>query len=80
MAATFTESIEEFVNASDWLAPEDTPAVVTLQRLAEELDRGPLVPALVAQFGLTFRNLLRRKPTGDSPSDPLEAALRDAGV
>ena len=34
MAASFTDSIEEFINASDWLTPEDTPAVVALRRIA----------------------------------------------
>ena len=77
---TFTDSIESFVTASDWLTPEDAPAVLTLRKLAAELDSGPMVPALVAQWGLTYRSLLKRKPTGDFVEDPLEAALRDAGV
>ena len=77
MTSTFTESVQEFIAASPWLAPSDAPAVVTLQRLADELDNGALVPALVAQFGLTFRNLLKRAPVEDGPADELELLLGD---
>lgn len=78
---SFTQTVEDFESASTWLSDEDQPAVTTLYALAEELDGdGPLVPALVAQFGLTYRSLLKRAPVGDAPEvDPLEEALRRAG-
>ena len=79
MTSTFTESVQEFVAASPWLTSSDAPAVVTLQRLADELDNGALVPALVAQFGLTFRNLLKRAPVEGGPADELEQLLGGAG-
>lgn len=77
---SFTQTVEDFESASTWLSDEDQPAVTTLFALAEELDGGPLMPALVAQFGLTYRSLLKRAPVADTVAvDPLEEALRDAG-
>lgn len=79
-AKTFTESVAQFETTSTWLSTEDQPALVTLYAIATELDRGPMVPALVAQFGLTYRNLLKRAPqTDEAAGDPLEEALRAAG-
>ena len=49
-----------------------------LEALADELDR-EVTAALAAQFGLTYRNLLKRKPAEDAGAlDPLAAALQAA--
>jgi len=75
---TFTESIEAFLTAADeWLTDEDAPAVAALCAMAEQLDR-EMTPALLAQYGLSYRTLLKRKPANaGAPEDELELLLRD---
>jgi hypothetical protein len=72
---TFTESTGRFLAAATWLTEDDQPAVVTLMALAAELDVN-LNPPLVAQYGLTYRNLLKRKPTIAEEVDELAKLLR----
>lgn len=72
---SFTTAVEAFEKASPWLGDVDAPAVETLRTIAEVLDEGDRTPALMAQFGLTHRALLKRAPAADEPADPLEAAL-----
>ena len=75
---TFSDTVSAFVTGASWLTPDDLPAVTTLEALAAELDR-EVTAALAAQFGLTYRNLLKRKPAEDSGAlDPLAAALEAA--
>lgn len=74
---TFTESVTEFLDASPWVDASHSPAVATLTALAEQLDN-EIVPALVAQFGLTFRALAKEAPAAAPTEDPLEQALRQA--
>lgn len=78
---TFTQAVTAFEeDASLWLSTQDQPALVAMYALAEELDSGDMVPALVAQFGLTYRNLLNRAPVaGADEDDPLEAILVGRG-
>lgn len=77
---SFVAATEAFENASSWLSTEDEPALTTLYAIAEELDEGDRTPALVAQYGLTYRSLLKRAPQVDEGAgDPLEEALRAAG-
>lgn len=77
---SFTAATEAFVNASPWLTDADQPALTTLYTLAGALDGGDLTPALVAQYGLAYRSLLKRAPMADDGvRDPLEEALRAAG-
>lgn len=76
---TFRSAVKAFEDASPWLGDADLPARVALRSMADALDGGDLAPALLAQFGLTFRNLQKRAPAEDhAPADPLEAALRGA--
>ncbi|WP_429456244.1 hypothetical protein [Microbacterium sp. ZKA21] len=70
----------EFETSAPWLGAPHMPALVTLRKLAEALDTGDLTPALVAQFGLTYRNLSKLAPSESGAEDPLEAALRAAGA
>ena len=75
---TFTQAVSEFKDGAPWLGVDDVPALVALEALAEALDN-EVTAALVAQYGLTYRNLLSRKPAEDSgPADPLAAALAAA--
>lgn len=75
---TFASTVAEFIDGAAWLGPDDAPALVTLEALADELDR-EVTAALAAQFGLTYRNLLKRKPAEDNAAlDPLAAALEAA--
>lgn len=76
---SFKKAVETFKkSAADWLSDEDLPAVVVLEQTAEQLDT-KITPALVAQFGLTYRNLLKRKP-GDATDggDELDDLIPDS--
>ena len=70
----FSESVEAFVAEAYWLDASHAPSVVALQALATELDR-EVQAALVAQFGVLHRSLLKSKPTNVVADDPLEKML-----
>ena len=72
---TFYESTLRFINGASWLTDEDDPAVVALLAMARDLDE-KLNPPLVAQYGLTYRNLLKRKPGATEEVDELAKSLR----
>lgn len=65
----------KFISQSSWLADEDGPAVVALLAMAAELDE-KINPPLVAQYGLTYRNLLKRKPAAGEEMDELAKLLK----
>lgn len=71
---TYKQSVKDFIAASPWLTPAHAPAVVTLETLAESLDKEISGP-LVAQFNLTYRNLAKAAPTAAPVEDPLQALL-----
>lgn len=75
MARSLVEATKKFVEASDWLGDEDLPAIVMLETIAEVVDRDGPQPALLSQYGLTHRSLLKRAPGAPSEVDPLAAAL-----
>lgn len=77
---TFSEAVAAFKSSAPWLGAPHMPALVTLRKLAKALDTGDLTPALVAQFGLTYRSLAKLAPAEDAPKDPLAKALEEAGV
>lgn len=79
-AGRFSEAVERFESSAPWLGDPHAPALVTLRVLAETLDAGDRTPALVAQFGLTYRSLAKLAPSEAGAEDPLEAALREAGA
>jgi hypothetical protein len=60
---------------ADWLDDSHGPSVKALQALASELDR-EVTAALIAQFGLLHRSLLKAKPSVDGPVNPFEELLR----
>lgn len=62
---TFVKAVETFKkSAASWLTDEDSPAVAALEASAKELDK-EVTGALLNAYGLTYRNLLKRKP-GDA--------------
>lgn len=71
---TFVAAVRAFLSVSDWIGPEHMPAVVTLTKLASQLDYD-LTAALSAQFGVAFRDLRAQAPRPTEPDDPIEAAL-----
>lgn len=76
---TFVERVDKFVAASkSWLSDVDDLAIGILYALAEELD-GKITGALMAQFGMTYRDLVKRAP-GRNPDDedPVAKAIREA--
>lgn len=73
----FATAVSEFEEASPWLGPQHAPAVVALRAMAAQLDAGDMAPALLGQFGLTFRALDKQRPSGEQV-DPLTAALQEA--
>ena len=73
----FSESVQRFVADAYWLNDSHAPSVVALQALAVELDR-EVQAALVAQFGVLHRSLLKEKPAAVPALDPIaELLLRD---
>lgn len=76
---TFQDSVNAFEKDATWLGDADLPAVVTLRKVAAALDGGDMSPAMLSQFGLTYRSLLKRAPSDAAENlDPLEAALQGA--
>ena len=75
---TYSQSVEKYLRESQWITDAEAPAVTTLRSLADALDNGPLVPALVAQFGMTFRSLQKREPSAAGEKDELDGLLDDA--
>lgn len=78
MARSLVEATRKFIDSSPWLSDEDLPAVVMLESLAEQLDESGPVPAMAAQFGLTYRQLLKKAPKGPGEKSALASALEEA--
>jgi len=78
---TFTEAVQEFENASPWLEPKHTPALVMLYAMAKELDAqvlsGDLHAPLMGQYGLAYRNLSKEAPKQGAEKDDLQQLLED---
>lgn len=70
---------ERFITACSWLTDEDLPAVATLQLIAAQVDAEGVVPALMGPYGVAYRALLARAPSGPGEVDPLDAELEEAG-
>jgi hypothetical protein len=74
-AKTFTDSVRIFLDSATWLDDSHAPSVIALQAVARELDF-EVTGALVAQFGLLHRSLLKAKPEAPTFVDPLGELLR----
>jgi len=76
--STFTQAVEAFKKSAEaWLTDADLPAVIALEKAAEQLDK-EINPALLSQFGLTYRSLLKRQPADlTEEEDPLDDLIPD---
>lgn len=75
---SFLGAVEEFIQASPWLGAEHKPALVILRALARQLDMR-VTAAMVAQFGVAFRDLRGQAPAaGGSDDDGVAAILGEA--
>lgn len=71
---TFEDAVNVFLANADWLTDEDAPMVASLVIMAKQLDKR-FSAATMAQFGLSYRFLAKRRPDNESTKDPLEALL-----
>ena len=58
---TYTAAAERFLKTADYLLESDQPMITGLRHLADELDKVYLA-STYAQYGLTFRYLVKQKP------------------
>jgi hypothetical protein len=72
---TLTEQTETFLASLDWLGPIHTPAIAQLRLLAGLIDDSP-IPALIAQYGLTYRDLVKQAPSAPEEVDELAKLLK----
>lgn len=76
----FTEAVNKFIQSAEWLTEEDEVAIVTLKAVAAELDTmNKLHAPLVSAFGLTYRDLMKKKPI-DMDVDEIELLLGNKGL
>ena len=68
---TYTESVERFLKAAEWLDETDQPMVTALRQAASTLDNEGTQAALLNTFGVTYRTLLkqREKSNGEESDD-----------
>lgn len=71
----FENAVQEFLGTADWLTASHAPSVAALVAVAQELDR-EVTAALIAQFGVLHRSLLKERPKVETESDPLAELLR----
>lgn len=71
----FQTAVNEFLENADWLTASHAPSVAALKAVAQELDR-EVTAALIAQFGVLHRSLLKERPKVEIESDPLAELLR----
>ncbi|TPG09388.1 hypothetical protein [Curtobacterium flaccumfaciens] len=77
--ASLSAATERFITSveSD-LIETDLPAISQLRLLSAQLDTDPSVSSLHGQYGLTYRDLVKRLELRKTPAvtDPLEALLQ----
>lgn len=71
----FQTAVNDFLETADWLSASHAPSVAALKALAIELDK-EVTAALVAQFGVLHRSLLKERPKVETEHDPLAELLR----
>ena len=74
-ALNFEIAVQQFIANETWLTAAHAPSVVALQAVAIELDR-EVTAALIAQFGMLHRSLLKERPSVQTDIDPLAELLR----
>lgn len=72
---TWTESVNDFEAEATWLTGVDRPQLVALRAIAAALDNGTFQAALISQFTLIHRDLVKRRPDGRREVDDLDAAV-----
>ena len=71
----FVEAVEQFIENETWLTAAHAPSVVALRAVAIELDR-EVTAALIAQFGVLHRSLLKERPGMQAEESPFAELLR----
>ncbi len=71
----FEIAVEQFIANETWLTAAHAPSVVALRAVAIELDR-EVTAALIAQFGVLHRSLLKERPGMQAEPSPLAELLR----
>lgn len=72
----FEKAAEDFIADAKWLTTEHEPGIVTMRVSARLLDSGGINAAMLGQYNMAYRDLLKRAPVSDkAPDDPLEAML-----
>ena len=72
---TLSEQTEAFLASLEWLTDAHIPAVAQLRLLAGLIDETP-IPALIAQYGLTYRDLVKQAPAEPEQLDELAKLLK----
>jgi hypothetical protein len=73
---TRLEELEGYVSAQDWITDAHAVELGILRLMAARIDEGIDTPAMLAQYGLWFRDLKKSEPAEQISADPLEALLR----
>jgi hypothetical protein len=71
----FVEAVQQFIDNETWLTAAHAPSVVALRAVAIELDR-EVTAALIAQFGVLHRSLLKERPGMQVEESPFAELLR----
>lgn len=71
----FVEAVQQFIENETWLTAAHAPSVVALRAVAVELDR-EVTAALIAQFGVLHRSLLKERPGMQPEESPFAELLR----
>lgn len=74
---TFTEAVDKFISSASWLTDEDAPMVAGLRIAGQMMDK-KFSAATLAQFGLCYRTLMKKRPEAAGEEDELEALLNGA--
>lgn len=77
---TYSEMFAEYVAASPWITPAESPLVFHLRKLCVQLDANPDAPAAVSSAYLqAFSRLDKRRPGAPSsgPTDPDQTSIFD---
>lgn len=78
ISGRFSQAVEKFLETAPYLTDEHLPSIVSLQAIAEQLDGGKVTPAMLAQFGLTHRALLKANPEAAALDDEVDKIISHA--
>lgn len=70
---TFEDAVQTFFDETDWLTESELPAMTSLMKAAQSLDKNPKLSAtLLAEYGKVYRYL-----RGLKPDAPVEEEIDD---